>query len=169
MDETQEKFERTVGNAFIAWYNRTTKSNFSYAGRPNEAPDLIYIDGTNKLLVEVGAAYSGAEEAAFWWKNLRKVPDAPRQGSGKDMDENLITDINKRIEEKCANAYGTNCFLLVYVHPAMTTADEVEECLDQIKIPEKNPFPAIFVSGHFPSSTRSAGGYRCWKLLGNEP
>lgn len=170
MDGTQERFELTVGNAFIGWYNQNTGCNFAYSGRPDEAPDLLFVDGSRKLKVEVGGAYPGKEEAAFWWQNLRKVPNAPQQVSGKDMDENLIADINKRIEEKCGKAYGTNCLLLVYVHPAMTTAEEVEELLDQITFPERNPFQAIFLSGHFPvSNSGSVGGYRCWKVCGNAP
>lgn len=167
MDEIQERFERTVGDAFIQWYNRTTGAQFSFLRRPKEAPDLMYSDGSNALQIEIGGAYPGKEEAAFWWQNLRKAPNAPQQVAGKDMDEHLIADINRRVEEKCGKSYGAGCLLVVYVHPAMTTAEEVDEYLDQIKVPESNPFRAIFVTGHFPmSSSGSVGGYRCWKVSG---
>jgi len=167
MDETQERFERTVGDAFVQWYNQITGAHFSFSARPKEAPDLIYSDGPSALLIEIGGAYPGKEEAAFWWQNLRKVQNAPQQVSGKDMDESLIADINRRIEEKCGKSYGSECLLVVYVHPAMTTAEEVQERLDQIKLPERNPFRAMFLTGHFPmSSSGSVGGYRCWRLFG---
>jgi len=164
MDEYQSKFERTVGDAFINWYNESTGSNYKYCGRPDEAPDLIYKDENTKINLEITSAYYDKRDAHFWWGNLRKSGNAPSGWGGEQMDEALLKDVSKRIENKSEKSYGNNCYLIVYIHPAMTLKEEVEELLHTINVPEQNPFKGIYLTGHFPISTRSWGGYQCWKL-----
>lgn len=164
MDALQEKFERTVGDAFVTWYNESTGQCYTYVRRPIEAPDLEYSDGSNLLRIEITSAYYDKFEAQFWWQHLRKLPDAPGGWGGKDMDEALIEDVSRRIEDKSRKAYGEHCSLVIYVHPAMTTKEEVDELLYLVSIPSEHPFDAIYLTGHFPISTRSWGGYQCWKL-----
>ena len=123
MDAFQEKFERAVGDAFVAWYNESTGRSYTYACRPAEAPDLEYTNGTDILRLEITSAYYDKFEAQFWWQNLRKHPNAPGGWGGQDMDEALIQDVSRRIAEKSRKAYGDHCSLIVYVHPAMTTKE----------------------------------------------
>ena len=42
MDTIQEEFERSVGDRFIEWLNTETGSQYSFADRPDRAPDLLY-------------------------------------------------------------------------------------------------------------------------------
>ena len=164
MDEFQSKFERIVGDAFIGWYNQSTGSNFVFAGRAGEAPDLIYQDEADQMPLEITSAYYDKKDAQFCWQNLRKVPNAPSGWGGKQMDEALLADISQRIAKKGENSYGKDCILIVYVHPAMTLKEEVDDLLDTVVVPEKHPFKEIYLTGHFPMSTRRWGGYQCWKL-----
>jgi hypothetical protein len=164
MDKLQENFERTVGEAFVSWYNESTGRSFFYARRPDEVPDLEYSDGTDILRLEITTAYYDEVDARFWWQNLRKHPDAPTGWGGKDMDEALIEDVSRRINEKSKKTYGDHCTLIVYVHPAMTLKEEVDELLQTVSLPAQYEFEAIYLTGHFPMSTRSWGGYQCWKL-----
>ena len=164
MDEEQSKFERTVGDAFVNWYNESTGTAFKFVGRAGKAPDLLYSDNSDELALEITSAYYDKKDAQFWWQNLRKSPNAPTGWGGEQMDEALLEDVSQRITKKCRNSYGENCALVVYVHPAMTLKEEVEELLHTIKLPDQHPFIGIYLTGHFPMSTRSWGGYQCWKL-----
>lgn len=136
-----------------------------FAGRPQEAPDLKYCDGSDEMYLEIVSAYYDAQEAAFWWGAKRGVANAPRTWSGKDMDEMLILNINKRLAEKCRKSYGRHCLLVLYVHPLMTLAEEIGSLLAGVSIPSPNPFSGIFLTGLFPiSSAGSKGGYFVWQL-----
>ena len=165
MDKHQLAFEHGVGDAFVAWFNALQGRRFAFFGRPAEAPDLTYRDGSDDLHLEIAGAYYDAQEAALWWGAKRGVADAPRTWSGKDMDEMLISNINQRLTEKCAKSYGSNCRLVIYVHPLITTAEDLELLLRQVRIPVRNPFSEIYLTGFFPaSSAGSRGGYYVWKL-----
>jgi hypothetical protein len=164
MDEAQEKFERTVGDAFVRWHNESIGSAFVFSHKPVEVPDLVYRDGEEILSLEITSAYYDRRDAQFWWQNLRKHPDAPGGWGGKDMDEALLADVSRRINDKCQKNYGENCFLIVYIHPSMTLKEEVDDLLHALEVPEKNFFAGVFLTGHFPMSTRSWGGYQCWRL-----
>ncbi|MEE9160085.1 MAG: hypothetical protein V3U60_17080 [Gammaproteobacteria bacterium] len=164
MDDQQAQFERTVGDAFIEWYNNSIGVSFEFSARPENAPDLHYEDGANQLVLEITGAYYDSLDATLRWQNLRKVANAPTGWGGKDMDESLLDDISTRIRKKCRNRYGADCILVIYVHPAMTLKEEVDELLRRIEIPHDSPFAGIYLTGHFPHSTTSWGGYMCWKL-----
>jgi len=164
MDDYQQQFERKVGDSFITWYNESIGSFFIFCARPDDAPDLKYKDGDVVLMLEVTSSYYDNNDAKLLWQNFRQLPHAPKGWGGKNMDEALLLDVTRRIEKKCQNNYGKNCMLVVYIHPQMTEKEEVDELIHTVSVPASNPFKYIFLTGHFPMSTRSWGGYQCWKI-----
>jgi hypothetical protein len=168
MDQIQGKHERTVGEAFIRWFNAKYGNQFKYDNRPHEAPDLRYMDGNQALNIEItGAYYDDRDDAAMQWKAARKEDDAPYGWSGRDFDRTLVSNIRNisaAIAKKCRKDYGKNCVLVVAVRPAITSDDEMEQMLSEIKIPEKTPFAGIYLTGEFPRTDSSRGGFRYWQL-----
>ena len=164
MDKIQLQHEKAVGDAFIEWLNVRDKSQLVFSSRAGEAPDLVYKDGSKLLRVEIVGAYYDPAHAKLLWGNARRVPDAPDSWSGVNFDEALMRDIERQIHKKCGLSYGPNCVLVVTVRPPVTISEEVEELLPLIKLPGHVPFDGIFLTGTFPVSARSAGGYRVWAL-----
>jgi len=162
MDHIQEKHERAVGDKFIIWHNERFGKSFAYISRG--IPDLTYNDGNKNIHLEITDAYYDQRDAAIKWQNARGQPNAPKEWSGKNCDGNLIDDINMRIEEKCRKSYGNNCILIINIFPYLTSSREIEIKLHGIKIPETNPFLKIYLTGDFPYSTKSQGGYQCWEI-----
>lgn len=163
MDATQEKHERAVGESFVGWYNAQNGTAFAYQGRPSEAPDLRFTDGDQELLLEIADSYYDKRDAELKWKNAREVSGAPKAWYGVNMDAALTEHINTVIADKCGKNYGPRCILIVNVSPNLTTAEELEPLLKILKVPA-HAFQAIYVTGGFPQSSQSAGGYRCWKI-----
>jgi hypothetical protein len=56
--------------------------------------------------------------------------------------------------------YGNNTVLLIGIPPGVTSAEELEEMLDKILIPEETPYAGIYIIGNFPIKLHSTGGYR---------
>ncbi|MBS1213410.1 MAG: hypothetical protein H6R26_2027 [Proteobacteria bacterium] len=165
MDAHQFAFERGVGEAFIAWFNVREGRHFVFDSRPEKAPDLLYRDGSGQLALEIAGAYYDSKEATVWWGAKRGDPGTPREWSGKNMDEMLVSSINTRLTEKCLKSYGSDCMLVIYAHPLMTTAEELDSLRHRISMPLRNPFREIYLTGFFPmSSGGSRGGYYVWRL-----
>ncbi len=164
MDEIQIKHERTVGDAFVAWLNKDQQKQFVYDSRPQEAPDLRYVDDQEILSIEIADAYYDGNDAAMKWQAARKKDDAAHSWSGVNFDAALTTDISKRIAEKCSKNYGANCALVVNVYPSLTTIQDMEQMILNIGVPKQSPFVGIYLTGHFPSSSSSVGGFGCWRL-----
>jgi hypothetical protein len=165
MDVHQVAFERGVGDAFICWLNAREGRQLIFDARPGEAPDLLYRDGSDKLTLEIAGVYYDTREASVWWGAKRGDSNAPRAWSGKDMDDMLVSSINERLTEKCLKSYGSDCMLVLYAHPLMTTAEELDSLLHGISIPTRNPFREIYLTGFFPVSCGgSRGGYYVWRL-----
>jgi len=164
MDEIQRKHEHAAGDAFVDWYNRENRKRFVYDERPHEAPDLRYVDGGDVLDVEITDAYYDQRDAEMQWKTARQKLDAPDRWSGANVDQRLTTDINTRIAEKSAKDYGRDCVLVVNIRPALTTVEEMERMLSEIKMLESNPFAGIYLAGVFPQTSSSGGGFKCWRL-----
>ena len=164
MDEIQLQHERAVAENFIRWYNQQHGTNFTFHGRPEEAPDQAFRDGENELQVEVADAYYDKADAMLKWKTARGAPDAPSSWSGSNFDDRLVESINRVIEEKCAKDYGRNCAFVVNVYPNLTTAGEMEAMLPEIRVPDGHRFTGVYLTGDFPHATGDIGGYRCWQL-----
>jgi hypothetical protein len=164
MDETQRRHELAVGYEFMRWFNQVNGKQFTYDNRPHEAPDLRYVDGNQILNIEITDAYYDKEIAEMQWKTARKEEDAPQGWIGGDFDRMLVSNINAGIAKKCRNDYGKDCVLVVAVRPGLTSAEEMEEMLSEIKVPEKTPFTGIYLTGDFPWTDSSRGGFRCWLL-----
>ena len=165
MDIAQQTFERKVGDTFVDWLNCKRSAEFEFRGRADQAPDLVYSDGTETITLEVTSAWYDSNDAKFWWQNLRGDPEAQTSWSGSEMDAALINDISTRIAGKCQNRYGALCILIVYVHPALTSKAEMDSLVAEILIPDPQPFAEIFLSGHFyMGSSTTNGAYSVWKL-----
>lgn len=76
----------------------------------------------------------------------------------------LSSDFQCWHSQKCRKEYGKNCVLVVAVRPGLTSVDEMEQMLSEVKIPEKTPFTGIYLAGDFPWTDSSRGGFRCWLL-----
>lgn len=151
MDSAQEKHERRVGEQLIAWYNQRHDTSFRFDGRPDDAPDSYYSDGNVRLRVEVTSAfYDDGDDAKYEWLHKRGRPDAPAIWQGKDFEQYLVDDINRRIAAKCMNSYGPNCLLAVYVSPNLTRADEMETFIKSVSVPATHRFAGIYLCGEFP-------------------
>ena len=53
MDTVQEQFEKGIGDRFFEWFNSETGACFSFTGRADRAPDLVYSSNGEELLIEV--------------------------------------------------------------------------------------------------------------------
>jgi hypothetical protein len=165
MDDTKAQHEKAVGDEFVRWFNEKNNTDFVLKGQAGDGPgpDLAY---SAELRLEVTDAYYDDQDAKFLWKNARKAPDAPQGWQGTEFDKTLLDQINKRLEEKCLkSSYGPNCILVINMQPSLTTAEELESMLPNVKLPQSVPFVGIYLTGNFPSSVGSAGGYRCWRLI----
>jgi hypothetical protein len=164
VDDVQERNERAIGDDFVEWWNSTNHTDFRFVGRPGEAPDLTYRDDVTSMHLEVAMAYYDKADAAFKWLNARGRTDAPGSWSGTNPTGSLINNINAVLADKCATAYGPDCVLVVNVAPGVTEAERLEARLVEIAVPERRPFVGIYLTGHFGMTTRSTGGFRCWRL-----
>ena len=164
VDEIQERNERAIGDDFMEWWNSTHGTDYHFAGRPDRAPDLTYKDADATIHLEVAMSYYDDADATFKWLNARGRPDAPASWSGTNMTDNLVENINRVLADKCKKAYGPNCVLVVNVAPAVTEAERLEGRLGEIVSPSQTTFSAIYLTGHFGMSTRSVGGFRCWRI-----
>jgi hypothetical protein len=151
MDSAQEKHERRVGEQLIEWYNQRHGTSFRFDGRPDDAPDSYYSDGNERRRVEVTSAFSDdGDDARYEWLHKRGRPDAPTKWQGKDFEQYLVADINRRIADKCMNySYGPNCLLAVYVLAQFTSADEMETLIEGVSVPTTHRFKGIYLCGDF--------------------
>ncbi len=164
MNTYKKNFERSVGESFIDWYNRQNNTNFAFRCQ-GESPDLTYRDGAAVLHVEVTSAYYDKRHAKSLWQNARREPNAPKGWGGIDFDKALKEEIEKAIADKCDKNYGPDCVVLVVdVTPVLTGADEMESQLGEIRVPSAHRFAGIYLTGDFPVTSTSPGGYRCWRL-----
>ena len=154
MEKRQERNDRTVGQEFVAWYNRKHGTRFNYKGRSKQAPTLVFRDGDLRLRVEVATVYYDAKDSQFKWRGNGHDPGAPRAWSRINFHTSLVTFINKGVREKCSAEYGTKCVLLIEVMPTLMTAHELRSLLKEVIIPENNPFEGIYMVGHFTNSRR---------------
>jgi hypothetical protein len=170
MDSIQERHQRAVGDAFIEWYNKQNGTGFTYHGRGAEPPDLIYCFGSQEMPLEITAAYYDAEYATMLWQNARAVPGSADLWVSKDPDQKLFDRINFRLAKKCDKRYPTRYVLVVGLYPNLTTSEELEAMIAQVKVPADHPFAEIYLAGVFPAcSSGSSGGYYCWKLAERTP
>ena len=154
MDLIQEQHEHAVGQAFITWYNAKHRTAFTFSGRGGEAPDLIFRDGDRELRAEVTTAYFDALQSRFLWMPARGRAGAPRVWEGVDFEKGLIRSINEQLAAKCQKDYGPGRVLLISVHPTVTTATMMREVLEDLVVPERNPFDGIYLVGHFAPAKR---------------
>jgi hypothetical protein len=129
---------------------------------------LTYNDGNKEIRLEITDAYYDEHDATIKWQNARGQPNAPSEWNGVNCDWNLMNDINKVIEKKCGKSYGNNCILIINIIPYLTSSQEIEDKLQEIKIPKTNPFLKIYLTGDFPCSTKSQGGYKCWEITASK-
>ena len=150
MDHTQEEHEQAVGNEFVVWLNKENGSSLVFSRRGTPAPDLIYIDGTSELGLEISSAYYDGAHARFQWKNARGNSDAPSSWSGMNFETHLIQNIGEVIKTKSQKAYGPNCYLVIFVRADLTSYDEFIDLLQSLVLPTDIPFPGVYILGYFP-------------------
>lgn len=119
------------------------------------------------MAIEITDAYYDSADATTRWQQARQKSGAPSGWSwlkGGNIDGALAEEVGRRIEAKAQCAYGANCSLLVNVHPALTTASDLEPFIPDIAIPVTHSFASIYLVGRFPCSADDPGGYHCWQL-----
>ncbi len=166
MDTTQEKHERAVADRFVDWYNEHHSTAYAYHTRGADPPDFIYRDGSGEMPLEITAAYYDATNATMLWQNARGIPGAAQTWISEGPDRKLVESVSAALRKKCAKDYPPGCVLVVSLYPDITSAEEFQELLPDIQVPEACSFRAIYLAGAFPSSSgRRQGGYYCWKLV----
>ncbi|MGH2508502.1 MAG: hypothetical protein ACRESX_02090 [Gammaproteobacteria bacterium] len=169
MELIQEQHEREVGDAFITWLNTRGGTSFVFCRRGDEGPDLIYESDGKEIGVEVVGAYYDKSYATFQWQKVRQIPNKPKMWTGIDFDDSLRQNVEERIAEKCIKGYGSNCLLLIDVHPGLTPMPEMQELLYGVAFPSSVPFVGIYVAGGFPTAPHTHGGYYAWQLWPRDP
>jgi hypothetical protein len=160
MNELQEKNERAVGESFIGWFNSENGTEYRFKGRPERAPDLIYVSGSKELYLEVTSAFYNKEHAKFIWKSARGESDAPNGWTGMNANESLVYAIHNCITKKAQKRYDKETLLLVEVPPGVTGAEELTSLLNLQKFSDNLPFIGIYIVGEFPIKKGSTGGFR---------
>lgn len=82
----KREVERAIGDAFVEWLNRATRSHFQFDRIGGDPPDLVYRDGDKTMPVEVTTSYYHDDDAIMLWKHARKDRTAPMKWS-KPLDE----------------------------------------------------------------------------------
>ena len=158
-DTIKEQNERAIGDKFFtSYYNGHHATNFTYKGRPDQAPDLTYGDGDAELNIEVATAYYDCADAESRWATARGLTHTVVWWSGVNFEDQVVGNVNAVIERKCRYDYGAPCLLVVHVRPPLTTIEEMRERLGDIRLPSGTPFDGIYLSGDFPDS------YSCWRI-----
>jgi hypothetical protein len=160
----KEQNERAVADAFINWYNELNNTEFKYYKR-GEAPDFVYRFENRMMPLEVTTGYYDEDNAKMLWENARGRPSAPKIWIGKEPDQSLINHINIGLTNKCAKKYPADCTLVMNIYPDITTTEELEALINQIRVPTDHPFKEIYLTGMFLTSSNNTGGYQCWKLV----
>ncbi len=52
-ESLKREVERAIGDAFVEWLNRATRSYFQFDRIGGDPPDLVYRDGDKTMPVEV--------------------------------------------------------------------------------------------------------------------
>ena len=161
MDDVQQNFERGVADRFFDWFSAAGGPTFEFSRRAGEAPDFVYSCGQNELSVEVTAAYCESAHAKFLWEYARGVPDPPVGWFGVGSpDKALMRAVLDRVSAKCKKNYGGLTLLLIEIPPGHTSAENLTELLAKSVFPEVIPYVGIYVTGRFPMTSTSTGGYR---------
>ena len=163
MEPIQEDFELGVGNRFASWLSAIGGDPCVFLRRADRAPDLVYSYQGSELFIEITAAYYDANHAKFLWKGAKNAADAPSSWLGVNTDKSLAEAIFTGITKKTGKAYGPNTALLIEVPPGTTSVESLEKLLSKQVMPE-NDFVGIYVTGRFPQTSNSAGGYRVLSL-----
>ena len=168
MESLKEVVELASGNAFIQWLNEEKGTNYSFFGRADRAPDLVYKDGDKVLEIEHTAAYYDGSHAKFVWDGARKDDDVIGPWIGCDPHDALASEIKNRISEKSKKDYGKDCILLIEVPPGVTSIEELRARLRNFsEILDENKFKGVYVAGRFPMTSRSYGGYHVIEIKKN--
>ena len=161
MDDVQQNFERGVADRFFDWLSSTGGPVFEFSRRAGEVPDLVYSCGRNELFVEITAAYCDSDHAKFLWEYARGVPNPPVGWFGVgNPDKALIRAVLDRVSANCEKDYGGLTLLLIEIPPGHTSAENLTELLAKSAFPEVIPYVGIYVTGRFPMTSTSTGGYR---------
>jgi hypothetical protein len=164
MGDIQMEHERAVGDAFIGDFNRLQRTNYTFEGRGDPAPDLIYRDGDSRIGLEIVTCYYDANDAKVQWQNARNLPNAPTHWRGVDFDQALAVNLNRHIQAKGEKAYGPACFLVVCIKPSLTTFKDMEKLITDVAPPSKHSFAGIYLMGDFGISATSTVTHALWKL-----
>lgn len=156
---SKQQHERSIGDRFVTWLNEQSGKHFVFL-RHTDRPDLVFQDGDDVLKIEVASAYYNSEHARGFWENARRKPSAPHLWEGMEFDDQLIRSVNQLLAEKSLKDYAKGCVLVIEVEPSISTAEDVEERLGTVDVPEACPFDAVYIAGDF----QSYGGYRCWHI-----
>jgi hypothetical protein len=123
-----------------------------------------------RLQAEIVAAYADAgRHAAFLWGNARGVANAPSNWQGENPDAKLAAAIWQRVEAKARKPYAASVVLLIEIPPGVTLAEDLSGLLLARTDSPEMPFLGVYVTGTFPTSTSSAGGYQVLPLKAFRP
>ena len=157
-DSAKETFERTVGDAFVDWYNALGGTSFAYERRGGDPPDLVYSDGAALLPLEITVAYYNNQFAEVSWGTVRPGSRRRRFTSTRDPNGELVQSINARLKAKCQLILPPGCILVVFLQAALDR-DGLEALLPSISLPEHSKLSRIYLGSW---STHAANSSDCW-------
>lgn len=164
MGDDKETIERKVADRFFDWLKNQSGPEFVFSRRAGEAPDLVYVSGTDQLQVEVTTAYYDGTHAKFLWDFERGAENPPAGWHGVGNPHRALADeVLTRLRDKCGKRYGGTTILLILIPPGLTSADDLWELVSAQTLPSVIPYLGVYVVGRFPISTSrptSVGDYR---------
>src|SRR5262245_11512581 len=147
MDRLQDTHEGAVALAFTAWYNKKHGARYRFAGR--DGYDLVFIDGDLRLIAQIASVTYDALNAQFRWMGRLAARDAEKFSRGTEFHRGLRNFINNGLSQKCGQSPKVKCVLILSVHPEVTTAAAMLQLLQEVEVPDNNPFEAIYLIGHY--------------------
>jgi hypothetical protein len=146
--EPKVQHEMALATLFVEWL-RARGSNLGtpVPGDPNaNQPDVVCPDAATGVEVTAGY-YDKTNHARNLWAAVRGKP-FDRTGGAINPDSSLGQSLNSQLLRKCSDRsvkpYSTPTHLLLDATLApLTTADDAESVINEIKVPQRHPFVSI--------------------------